>query len=52
MKGGNSRRRCGRGILLCSEECEVINRHKTKLVHAFGGSATSGLNGDGEVIKM
>ena len=52
MKGRNSRRICGRGILLCSDECEVINRRKTKLVHAFGGSATSGLNGSGEVIKM
>ena len=41
-------------FLLWSKECEVINRHKTKLVlvHAFGGSATSGLNGGGEVIKM
>jgi hypothetical protein len=43
MKGGNGRRRCGRGILLWSEECEVINRRKTKLIHAFRGSATSGL---------
>ncbi len=34
------------------EECEVINRRKTKLVHAFGGSATSGLDGGGEVIKV
>ena len=52
MKGRNSRRICGRGILLCSDECEVINRRKTKLVHAFGGSVTSGLNGGREVIKM
>ena len=49
MKGGNGRRRC---ILLWSEECEVINWHKTKLVHAFRGSATSGLDGGGEVIKV
>ncbi len=32
--------------------CEVINRHTTKLVHAFGGSAMSGLDGGGEVIKV
>jgi hypothetical protein len=37
---------------LWSEECEVINWHKTKLVHAFRGSATSGLDGGGEVIKV
>ena len=52
MKGGNGRRRCGRRILLWSEECKVINRRKTKLVHVFGGSDTSGLNGGGDVIKM
>ena len=52
MKGGNGRRRCGRGILLWSEECEVINWRKTKLIHAFRGIATSGLNGSGEVIKV
>ena len=52
MKGGNGRRKLFRRILLWSEECKVINRCKTKLVHAFGGSATSGLNGGGEVIKM
>jgi len=52
MKGGNSRRRCGRGILLWSEECKVIDRRKTKLIHAFRGCTTSGLNGGGEVIKV
>ena len=52
MKGGNGRRRSGRGILLWSEECKVINRRKTKLAHAFGVSDTSGLNGGGDVIKM
>ncbi len=52
MKGGNSRRRCGRGILLWSKECKVIDRRKTKLIHAFRGSAMSGLNGGGEVIKV
>jgi hypothetical protein len=52
MKWGNGRRRCGRGILLWSEKCEVINRRKTKLIHAFRGIATSGLNGSGEVIKV
>ncbi len=49
VKGGNVRRR---HILLWSEECEVINRRKTKLVHAFGGSAMSGLGGGREVIKV
>ena len=52
MKGGNGRRRCGRRILLWIKECKVINRRKTKLVHAFGGSDMSGLNGGGDVIKM
>ncbi len=52
MKRGNGRRRCGSGILLWREECEVINWCKTKLIHAFRGSATSGLNGSGEVIKV
>ena len=38
--------------MLWSEECKVINQCKTKLVPAFGGSAVSGLNGSGEVIKV
>ena len=52
MKGGHGRRRCGGGILLRSGECEFINWRKTKLIHAFRGSSTSGLNGSGEVIKV
>ena len=52
MKGGHGRRRCGRGILLWSEECEVINRRETKLVHAFRCSATGGLDCGGKVIKV
>ena len=53
MKGGkDTRGRCCSDRWWWMDECEIINRRKTKLTHAGGGSTTAGLNGGGEVIKV